>query len=520
MIRRKRRGPRRKASPSSVKLRQHAPRTSSDDSIARLSAVLESLNDAVIGATRDGVIKSWNRGAEAIYGYLAEEAVGRHFSMLVPPERADEVPQFLERIQKGDVVRDYETVRLKKDGSPIYVSITQAPIRDSAGDVIGFTTIARDMSDRIRAEEAIVEGAQRFRNLVEDLPIAIFRTAADGRITEVNPACVEMLGYPSKRALVNRNSAEFYADREDFDKYTRAIREKGVLVGIQTRVRRADGKVIWALGTARTLQDVEGGPVVGYLGIFADITERVERESATKQLSMFQELVIRILGHDLKAPIGVIQGYLELAGGQLEAPLDPMVLARVRDDLHKAAEAASSMLVLLANARAISRLTMSPKEAPPGEVIDLGRMVLDVVGMLKPLAEAKRLQFRVEAREGLRAPVVPGFESVISNLTTNAIKYTPPAGAVDVSLREEKGRVVLTVEDTGPGIPVEMRPRLFRKFERLAQEQSVGSHGLGLSIAASLVEISGGTIGVSDRPDGRPGTVFQVEIPTGSTARR
>ncbi|HEX8556529.1 MAG TPA: PAS domain S-box protein [Pyrinomonadaceae bacterium] len=128
---------------------------------SRLAAIVESSEDAIIGKMLNGTITSWNRGAEKLYGYRAEEAIGRHISLHVPPERLDEVPAILESIRRGQSVSVYETVRVKKNGEAIHVSLTVSPIRDAAGEITGASSVAKDITERKRAAEALREADQR-----------------------------------------------------------------------------------------------------------------------------------------------------------------------------------------------------------------------------------------------------------------------------------------------------------------------------------------------------------------------
>jgi PAS domain S-box-containing protein len=120
---------------------------------SRLAAIVESSSDAIIGKTIDGIVTSWNRGAQQIYSYSVEEIVGKPISVLAPPDRYDEIPGILEKVRRGERVNDYETVRLKKNGERIDVSLTVSPISDSSGNVVGASTIARDVTERKRVEE-------------------------------------------------------------------------------------------------------------------------------------------------------------------------------------------------------------------------------------------------------------------------------------------------------------------------------------------------------------------------------
>src|SRR5918912_38998 len=122
---------------------------------ARLAAIVESSEDAIIGKTLEGTITNWNRGAQNIYGYSAEEVVGKPINILVPPDRPNEIPKILERLRRGEAIDHYETVRVAKDGRRLDISLTISPIRDSSGNIAGASTIARNITERKRAEEEL-----------------------------------------------------------------------------------------------------------------------------------------------------------------------------------------------------------------------------------------------------------------------------------------------------------------------------------------------------------------------------
>ena len=141
----------------SVYFRDVTERKRAEEERARLAAIVESSDDVIIGKTLEGIITSWNKGAERIYGYSAAEAVGKSVSMLVPPERPNEIPRILESVRRGEKVDHFETVRMTKDGRRLDISLTVSPIRNSAGDIIGASAIARDITERKRTEEALKE---------------------------------------------------------------------------------------------------------------------------------------------------------------------------------------------------------------------------------------------------------------------------------------------------------------------------------------------------------------------------
>ena len=160
----------------------------------QLAAIVESSSDAIIGKTPDGIITSWNKSAERIYGYSADEIIGQHVTALAPPSRRAEINEFLEKVRKGGTVVNYESARLRKDGALIQVALTLSPIMDASGNITGISTIARDITERKKAEDALRYSENRFRLLVESSPFCIHEIGMDGRISSMNRAGLVMMG--------------------------------------------------------------------------------------------------------------------------------------------------------------------------------------------------------------------------------------------------------------------------------------------------------------------------------------
>ena len=168
-----------------------------DALLSFLAAIVESSDDAIVGTTPDGCIISWNQGAEQIYGYAAPEIVGQPLGLLAVPERGDEVRQFLERIHRGERIRHFETLHLRKDGRVISVSLTLSPIIDRFGRILGASTIARDETRRIRYEESLREAEQKYRLLfAAETDAIVVSDAETGRIVDFNEAAMHLYDYP------------------------------------------------------------------------------------------------------------------------------------------------------------------------------------------------------------------------------------------------------------------------------------------------------------------------------------
>jgi two-component system sensor kinase FixL len=182
-------------------VRDITERKRAQESLLRLAAIVESSSEAIIGNNLDGTIITWNPGAARLFGYAAAEAVGRHLTIVVPADRADEVPRLLEKIGRGDSAAHYETVRVNKQGMRIDVSITVSPIQDSAGRIIGASTIARDIGEQKRAEEKLRESEEHYRNVAETATDAIITTDEASAITSVNRAAERIFGHSSEELL-------------------------------------------------------------------------------------------------------------------------------------------------------------------------------------------------------------------------------------------------------------------------------------------------------------------------------
>jgi diguanylate cyclase (GGDEF)-like protein/PAS domain S-box-containing protein len=238
----------------------------------RLAAIVTSSDDAIIGKTLDGTIVSWNGGAERMYGYTAAEVLGRPISILVPPERADELPALLERLQRGERTVHLDTVRVRKDGSRIDVSLATALIRDAAGRVTGVSAIGRDISERKRAEAALRDREARIRRLVDANIIGIFIGDLSGRITEANDAFLKISGYSKEDVLTEKfrwtDITPVQYDAAD-EHALEELRSTGRCTPYEKEYIRKDGSLIPVLSASALFEGEQDGAVTFVL----DLTE-------------------------------------------------------------------------------------------------------------------------------------------------------------------------------------------------------------------------------------------------------
>ena len=484
---------------------------------ARLAAIVESSDEAIIGKTLDGEITSWNPAAEQIYGYSAAEAVGNNVSMLLAPGQEDELRWLLASVARGERVSRLETTRRRKDGRVIDLSLTASPIQDRQGQVVGAATIARDISERKRAERereralADLEDAQRIARVgswswdprTEQVSwsaqlYAIFgRDAANGP-----PSIEEFLAYahPEDRQRVT-------------DVYAQALAGEGAF--------ELECRIVTCTGVERTvhaLAHADPARAGGYLGTVQDVTRqrRAERErlelleagaraeSANRAKSEF----LARMSHELRTPLNSIIGFSQVL--QLEG-LDP----RHSEDIGHILTAGNHLLALVNEVLDLARIESGQITISP-EPVALADTVHDALALLAPMARERHVSLGIDtdglAHDGHVHADRNRFKQVLLNVLSNAIKYNRPGGRVDVSFQITAGaRVRTMIADTGIGIAPEHLDKLFEPFERLGAEQTdVEGTGLGLALSKGLIEAMGGTLEVQSTVG--VGTTFVIDL--------
>src|ERR687886_609019 len=249
---------------------------------ARLAAIVESSDDAIIGKTLEAIITNWNRGAQKIYGYSAEEVVGKPINILVPPDRPDEIPKIMEKLRRGESINRYETVRVTKDGRRLDISLTISPIRDPSGNIVGASTIARDITESKRAEEALKQSELLYHTLIEQATENIFLVDTETRrIMESNPAFQRTLGYTEEELRTMTLYDIVAAERKSIDRNIRRVQGKDPFVG-ERKYRRKDGSLVDVEVSASVIlrNGRETMCVVAH-----DVTERKKNEETQRFLA-------------------------------------------------------------------------------------------------------------------------------------------------------------------------------------------------------------------------------------------
>ena len=300
------------------------------EALTHLAAIVESSDDAIIGKTLDGIIVSWNAGAERIYGYAADEVVGRSISLLVPPGRANELPQILERIRRGEGVEHYETVRVRKDGRQIIVSLTISPITDDVGNLLGASAIAHDITAQQRAEIQL-------RNLIDTTQDAVISSDRQGCIDLFNPAAERIFGYTRTevqgRKLQLLMPEPYASEHDDYIARYERTGERRAIGRIRTvAARRKNGEVF---PIELSVVEFSGGSEVRYAAFIRDISEKVhlqERLLERERLAAMGTTVAKLV-HEIGNPLNSMAVATQLLQRRLDRQregLDEKILAAVQ----------------------------------------------------------------------------------------------------------------------------------------------------------------------------------------------
>ncbi len=256
-----------------------------------LASIVDSSLDAIIGKTLEGIITSWNRGAEAVYGYSAEEMIGKPIALLAPADRYEEMAEILRLMANGQRVEQYETMRVRKDGKAIAISLTVSPIYDySTGKLVGVSSIGRDITKRKQADEKSLATSLHGRSLIEASLDPLVMISPEGKITDVNEATTRVTG-AAREELIGTDFCEYFTEpAKAREGYQRAF-AMGPVTDFPLTIRHKDGGFTGVLYNASVYKDA-GGNVLGVFAAARDVTgqRKAEAEQRNKELDRIAEL--------------------------------------------------------------------------------------------------------------------------------------------------------------------------------------------------------------------------------------
>lgn len=499
-------------------------RKRAEENLRQLANVVESSGDAIIAATPERVIASWNPGAERLYGYTPAEAIGQSIDMLVPSHRLEELREIFRETLTGDRVERYETERVRKDGSLVDVSITLSPTKDAVGTVVGVSSIARDITERKRADQALREAQEGFRGAFDNAPIGMALFSADsdggGRLIEVNRSLSRITGYSTQQLL--DMDLHNITNPEDLERELPLTEQ--LLAGeipnysIEKRYLRPDGSEVWVTHSASTVYDSLGKLLYGVAQV-EDITKRkLAEESLANAAAELERRATELersntdlqhfayaASHDLSEPLRMVSSYVQLLAKRYQGQLD----SDADEFIDFAVDGVTRMQGLIDGLLMYSRAGTSEYAM---ELVDTFSVVHTTIATMEASLQEAGASVTVDPLPVVRADETQLLQ-LFQNLISNAIKFVrdkPPV--VHISASKQEGAWRFSVSDNGIGIDSQHAERIFTVFQRLHGRGEYSGSGIGLSICKRVVERHNGRIWVEPSAEG--GSRFCFTIPT------
>lgn len=478
-----------------------------EELLNQIQAVVDNSYDAIIGSTLEGVITSWNGGAQRMFGYLAEEVIGKSGSTLFPPEMWAKVPALLEKIKAKEAVADYDISGLRKDGTRFDMAISISPILKNDGTVVGASIVERDITERRKAWEMV----HQFQILVENLNDGVFGLTPEGIITSWNSGAQKMFGYSAEEAVGKSSLILFPPAGKDIH----AVLMRRVIAGEAipdydaTRVRK-DGSTIEVSVTLSPILDADG-KIVGASAVERDITERRKASRHIEELNEVRSKFIEIISHQLRTPLTAVNWNLEMILGG-----DFGKLEKTQHEFLQATHASSIEIT-----RRIHNL-LAAMDVEEGRVrfvneeIILNSLCAATINEMQKKAGLKNIALSYLPPES-DIPVIRGdgekIRMVIAALVENAINYTNDDGKITAKLTAKDNVARFEITDNGVGILQEEQHLIFSRFYRASNASVMlpDAFGIGLFVAKSYIEQHGGRLGFESQAG--VGSTFWFELP-------
>jgi PAS domain S-box-containing protein len=471
----------------------------------RYRSIAESTPDGMVTIDADGNIVLWNRAAEKIFGYAAEEMLGKPLTRVMPKRFHEAHKNSLNRVASGGkpriIGKTVEVIGLRKGKSEFPLELSMAKWK--TGEGVFFTAVIRDITERKQAEEALQQSQERYQNLVENINDVIFEVDTEGNITYISPA-IERIGKYKADELIGQNFSRFVHPDDMpglISSFHRVL--AGILKPFEFRVLDKDGSIRYARTNSR--QRMQHGQVIGITGVLSDITDRkkmLDSLTITDRLAALGNMAGGF-AHELNNPLTSVIGYAQLLLDRKDLSED------VRSDLTGIYEEAQRASEVIKNF-----MVFALKRPLQKQLSDINSFIKDVLKLRQ--YEQKNTNIKVKTNFDPELPLVMAgptrMRQVFLDIITNAEYFMFQAhkkGTLTITT-ESKGDVIrASFADDGPGIPPENLGQIFNPF---FTTKEVGQGiGLGLSICYSIVTEHGGNIYVESEPG--KGATFIVELP-------
>lgn len=472
----------------------------SEKNVALLAALIQSSEDAIISKTLNGIVTSWNPAAERMFGYKAEEMIGQPITRLIPPDRLNEETHIIGRITRGELVEHFNTLRLTRNNELIDISLTVSPIRNSKGDIIGASKIARDITRSKLAEEKLRQSEKHLNELANSISQLVWISRPDGRVVFFNDRIVEYEGIEklddgtwSWEGLIHPDDLP-----STFSDWNKAVAYGSVFVR-EHRLQMTGAKYRWHLSRIIPYED-EKGHISRWIGTATDIDD-------LKQMALRKDDFLSVASHELRTPITSIKAYSQLLVNTYQHSKDEFL----KNALAKLEVQANKMTKLVNDFLKLSKIEADKLQLTT-EIFCINDLVKEIVADIQLVS----VNHKIIVEESEPVSVTADREriaQVIANFLNNAVKYSPGAEEIVVNIKLANNQVTVSVTDKGVGIKPEEHDKIFERFYRAKSNDSIhfSGFGIGLYISAEIIQKHKGEIGVNSE-EGK-GSTFYFTLP-------
>lgn len=484
--------------------------------------IFDNASDAIVTIDLEDNIVSWNSSAERIFGWTSGEIVGKKFEKLIVPDKfKNEREDILRDVYSGKRLVGIETIRVKKDGSKINVSMTVSPIFNAKREIAGLSGIIRDITKQKQDEnilkahavklEKLANDLQKFQLAVANATDLIVIADLEGKILYANEAAENITGF-SKKELIGKEFEFLWGSIINFNPHEKLWKtvkdEKKIFVGNLVN-KRKNGEKYYAEIKVSPVLDKDKN-VIFFAGIERDITREKEIDKAKTEF-------VSIASHELRTPLANMSLSVEMILDSIAGPLNPEQRKYLRG-IYRDIKGMAGLVDALLN---VSRIELRTMVVAP-EPASLREITENVLKEIAPQINKKDLKIKKVFDSNL--PIINVDRNlmriILQNLLSNAIKYTPAAGKISIEIKKNKNSALIKVSDSGCGVPKDQQSKIFNKLFRArnAIDQGIEGVGLGLYIVKSIVIQCGGRIWIESEEN--KGTTFFVEIPLEGMANR
>jgi PAS domain S-box-containing protein len=531
-------------------------KTSYETKQSVLSAIVESSDDAIISKDLNGIISSWNQGAQRIFGYTEKEVIGKPVSILIPKARLKEEDNILGQIRQGNKVKHFETIRVSKTGRLIPISLTVSPVKDMSGKIIGASKIARDITEQVQAQASIARNAQNLELLNSIGKVILEKLEVKEVLQQVTDVTTQITGAAFGAFFYNTfddNGEAFMlftlsgAARESFESlgmprhtdvfkptfsYSEVVRVDDItkdsrygnnkpLFGMPSG--HLDVKSYLAVPVVSTSGEVIGGLLFGhpqpaqFRAEHEDLVESIASQAAIalENSRLFEEIkamsdkkdeFIALASHELKTPLTTIKGYLQLLAKKKQDRVNALFLEKTLDQVAK-------LNALIADLLDVSKIEAGKLQFNLVH-FDLRLLLKEVMETFPYTYKTHKIIFHDAIDPTIVYADKQRIEQVVNNLLTNAIKYSPAADLVEISIHKDPETVTVKVRDYGIGLKEEHKSKIFTRFYRAEGVVNVSGLGIGLHLTKEIIDRHNGQIGVESTFG--VGSEFYFSLPVNS----